>query len=201
MVFDDRALPPHDSANSPPEDRAEKREVLSAKISALASDSLRSFCARHGVTVTAVLEVGGRLLAQETNPPTIEYRQSIISRARKIDLSRRSRRRTQQKVNPAAGVAAAGPANDNPAQLPADRGKEVDRSEEREILSAKISAHALEGWRSFCALSGISLTAMLEIVCHDLGEGTLPTSDEARQQLVASAREVDLARRSRSARK
>ncbi|NND48984.1 MAG: hypothetical protein HKN60_01895 [Rhizobiales bacterium] len=76
-----------------------------------------------------------------------------------------------------------------------------DKPGKREILVAKISAPSAEGWRCFCEQNGISLTAMLEIVCRDLGDGTLPASQEGLDQLVVSAREVDRARRSRSRRK
>lgn len=76
---------------SPVDDRPETREVLTAKIAADAAEDLRSFCTRHGVSATAVLEVGGRALAEETVPPTAEYRKHILMRARKIDAMRRSR--------------------------------------------------------------------------------------------------------------
>lgn len=75
------------------DDKTEEREILSAKISAHAAEGLRTFCQRHGVTATSVLEVGGRLLAEDTLPPSLEYRQQIVMRAREVDRSRRSRRR------------------------------------------------------------------------------------------------------------
>ena len=85
---------PH--SQSAQDDTAERREVLSAKISAQAAEGLRGFCERHGVSATSVLEVGGRLLAQETIPPTLEYREDIVARARQVDRLRRSRRRPQR---------------------------------------------------------------------------------------------------------
>ena len=84
----------HPSANL--DDSAAKRVVLSAKISADAADGLREFCERHGVSATSVLEVGGRLLAEETIPPTLEYREHVVARAREVNRLRRSRRRRRR---------------------------------------------------------------------------------------------------------
>lgn len=86
--------------------------------------------------------------------------------------------------------------SDMGANSPAD-----DKPDEREVLTAKLSSYAAEGWRSFCASNGITVTAMLEVVCRELGADKLPPTIEGRQQLVASAREVDRLRRSRPRRK
>ena len=72
-------------------DDPETREVLSAKISSYAVAGWREFCATHGVTITAMLEVAGRELAKETDPP-IEPRRAMIAKARQVDLQRRKRK-------------------------------------------------------------------------------------------------------------
>ena len=72
-------------------DDPETREVLSAKISSYAVSGWREFCARHGVTITAMLEVAGRELAQESDPP-IKARRDMITKARQVDLHRRKRK-------------------------------------------------------------------------------------------------------------
>ncbi len=72
-------------------DDPETREVLSAKISSYAVAGWRDFCARHGITITAMLEIAGRELAEESDPP-IKARQSMIKKARKVDLQRRKRK-------------------------------------------------------------------------------------------------------------
>ena len=70
-----------------------EREVITAKISRQAAEGWRKFCAENGVTLTALIEVAGLDLAQETSPPTVAARINMVQRAREIDLERRSRRR------------------------------------------------------------------------------------------------------------
>ena len=72
-----------------------------------------------------------------------------------------------------------------------------DGLNEREILSAKISRHAAEGWRDFCARHGISLTSYLEVSGRELAQEAVPPRVPEMPQLVESARQVDLQRRSR----
>lgn len=67
----------------------------------------------------------------------------------------------------------------------------------REVLSARVSHDSAEGWRSFCARSGVSLAAFLEVAGLELAAESFPPSVEARQRMVEAARAVDLARRSR----
>ena len=70
-----------------------EREVITAKISHQAAEGWRKFCAENGVTLTALIEVAGLDLAQETSPPSVAARVRMVQRARVIDLERRSRRR------------------------------------------------------------------------------------------------------------
>lgn len=72
-----------------------------------------------------------------------------------------------------------------------------DDASEREVLSAKVSSQAAEGWRSFCLAHGVSLTAMLEVAGLELAAETMPPSEEGRLRMVLKAREVDMRRRSR----
>ncbi len=74
-------------------DKVEEREVLTAKVSREAAAGWRDFCAKHGVSITAFLEVAGRELAAETIPPTEEARQRMVEKAREVDRNRRSRKR------------------------------------------------------------------------------------------------------------
>jgi len=69
--------------------------------------------------------------------------------------------------------------------------------ETREVLSAKISKPAAEGWKRFCRGNGISLTAMIEVAGLQLGEEQVPPGIQARVDMVDLAREIDIARRSR----
>lgn len=72
-----------------------------------------------------------------------------------------------------------------------------DDAEEREMLTAKVSRRAAEGWRTFCLAHGVSLTAILEVAGRELLAETMPPTEEGRQRMVAKAREVDMRRRSR----
>lgn len=72
-----------------------------------------------------------------------------------------------------------------------------DKLEEREILSAKISREAAEGWRGFCASNGISVSAFLEVAGRELAKETIPPTTLAHERMVITAREVDIERRSR----
>lgn len=72
-----------------------------------------------------------------------------------------------------------------------------DNPDEREILSAKISRRAAEGWRGFCARHGISVTSFIEVAGRELYDETSPPTVEARQRMIIAAREIDRIRRSR----
>ena len=72
-----------------------------------------------------------------------------------------------------------------------------NRLNEKEILSAKISRQAAEGWREFCARHGISLTSSLEVLGLALAQDAEPVRMPVLHQLVESARQVDIQRRSR----
>ena len=73
------------------DDNPEKREVISAKISAASAAGWREFCYQHGVSLTAMLEVEGLDLAAESTPPT-QGRQNQIEKARLVDRVRRARK-------------------------------------------------------------------------------------------------------------
>ena len=68
---------------------------------------------------------------------------------------------------------------------------------EREVITAKISRKAADGWRQFCAANGVTLTALIEVAGLDLAKETSPPTVEARVKMVQRAREIDLERRSR----
>ena len=72
-----------------------------------------------------------------------------------------------------------------------------ETSAERVVITAKISRRAAEGWRNFCDVNGVSLTAMLEVAGIDLAQETSPPSVTARLQMIVDAREVDRLRRMR----
>ena len=72
-----------------------------------------------------------------------------------------------------------------------------NNTEEREVISARVSADAAQGWRKFCEDNGISLSAFLEAAGLVLSEETYPPSVEERRALVDAARAVDQRRRSR----
>lgn len=72
-----------------------------------------------------------------------------------------------------------------------------DDEEEREVITAKISRQAADGWRRFCAGNGVTLTALIEVAGIDLATETIPPTVEARQKMIEQARQIDLARRSR----
>lgn len=69
--------------------------------------------------------------------------------------------------------------------------------EDREVISAKVSKQAAEGWRRFCHNNGISLTAMIEVAGIQLGDEEFPPRVQARVEMVNQAREIDIERRSR----
>lgn len=75
------------------QNKTEAREIITAKVSREAAEGWRNFCAANGISITAFIEVAGRELAAETNPPVIETRQNMVLEARKIDMERRSRKR------------------------------------------------------------------------------------------------------------
>ena len=69
--------------------------------------------------------------------------------------------------------------------------------EEKEVLSAKISTDAANGWRNFCAQNGITVTAFLEVAGLELASETIPPTVEARKRMINAARAIDQNRRSR----
>ena len=72
-----------------------------------------------------------------------------------------------------------------------------DKPQDREVLSAKISCEAANGWKNFCSANGVSVTAMLEVAGVELASETLPPTVEARKRMVEAAREIDRLRRVR----
>lgn len=73
----------------------------------------------------------------------------------------------------------------------------TDLPDDREILTAKVSRQAADGWREFCAANGVTITALIEVAGLDLAAETIPPTVEARVKMVQRARDVDLERRSR----
>jgi len=74
-------------------DAPEEREILSVKISKKSIEGWRDFCAHGGVSLTALVEVAGLQLADETMPPKVQARMEMIKLAREVDLERRSRKK------------------------------------------------------------------------------------------------------------
>lgn len=68
------------------------RETLSAKVSADSAKGWKEFCRNNGISLAAMLEVAGLRLAQESYPPRLEERVSMVDAARKIDIERRARK-------------------------------------------------------------------------------------------------------------
>ena len=68
---------------------------------------------------------------------------------------------------------------------------------DREVLSAKISLEAVNGWKKFCQANGVTLTAMIEVAGIELGKETHPPTIPTRINMVGMAREIDISRRSR----
>ena len=68
------------------------KKVISAKISKESADGWRDFCHDNGVSLTALIEVAGLQLAQETHPPTVQARVKMVEEARRVDIERRARR-------------------------------------------------------------------------------------------------------------
>jgi hypothetical protein len=77
----------------PADIKNEERVVITAKISQQSANGWRHFCDGNGVSLTALLEVAGLELAQETVPPVVEARRQMIEAAREVDRLRRIRRR------------------------------------------------------------------------------------------------------------
>ena len=73
-----------------------------------------------------------------------------------------------------------------------------DPGADRVVINARLSEASAEGWRSFCAANGISLSAFLEVVGLNLAGDTAPSRIPEREQMVQSARTVDIERRRRS---
>ncbi len=67
----------------------------------------------------------------------------------------------------------------------------------RQVISARLSDEAAEGWRSFCSKAGVSLAAFLEVAGLELASESFPPSVNERRQMVEKAREVDRKRRER----
>lgn len=74
------------------EENMDARVVVSARVSKEAATGWRAFCDENGISLSALLEVAGRQLANETFPPRVEERRKMVEEARKIDIQRRARR-------------------------------------------------------------------------------------------------------------
>lgn len=72
-----------------------------------------------------------------------------------------------------------------------------EEGQPKEVLSAKISHQAANGWRDFCGHHGISVSALLEVAGRELAAETMPPTEEARIRMVKAARQIDQQRRSR----
>lgn len=72
---------------------ADERVVITAKISRESAEGWRHFCDGNGVSLTAMLEVAGLELAEETLPPTLEARRRMAENAREVDRQRRVRKK------------------------------------------------------------------------------------------------------------
>ena len=70
----------------------EPRVVISGRVSQESADGWRSFCEGNGISLAAFLEAAGRVLGNETVPPSVEERRRMVEAARKVDLDRRRRR-------------------------------------------------------------------------------------------------------------
>ncbi len=68
----------------------DSRRALHAYVSDSAHDQWHGFAAEQGVSVSAILEA----LATELNVEELEELEGVVKSARKIDASRRRRRRT-----------------------------------------------------------------------------------------------------------
>ena len=68
-----------------------ERKVISAKISTRSLEGWRTFCMKNGVSLTALIEVAGLQLAEESHPPTVQARVRMVEDARKVDIERRTR--------------------------------------------------------------------------------------------------------------
>ena len=66
---------------------------MTAKISSAAAQGWRDYCAANGITVTALIEVSGRVLANGSDAYLGSKQQEMIQEARRVDLERRQRRR------------------------------------------------------------------------------------------------------------
>ena len=72
-----------------------------------------------------------------------------------------------------------------------------EKSEDRLMVSVRLSPEAARGWREFCRKNGISLTAFMEVAGVDLANDLAPSSIPERQRMVEQAREIDISRRER----
>lgn len=68
---------------------------------------------------------------------------------------------------------------------------------DRIVISARVSQEAAAGWKNFCDANGISLASFLEVAGLELSKESFPPTVAARRRMVAAARKVDQARRSR----
>ena len=67
-------------------------------------------------------------------------------------------------------------------------------------LSVKVSKISAEGWKNFCDMNGITLSAFIEIAGLQLINESAPPKVQERQVMVEEARKVDQKRRSRKKR-
>ena len=68
------------------------RETLSAKVSLDSANGWKEFCRNNGISISAMLEVAGLRLANESHPPRSEERASMVEEARRVDIERRARK-------------------------------------------------------------------------------------------------------------
>lgn len=70
-------------------------------------------------------------------------------------------------------------------------------SEEKVVISARVTRSSAQGWRTFCEANGISLSAMLEVVGKILIEDRATAEQFFGTEIAMQARAIDIQRRSR----
>ena len=51
----------------------------------------------------------------------------------------------------------------------------------KKVISAKISKESADGWRDFCHVNGVSLTALIEVAGLQLAQETNPKQKEGKR--------------------